>query len=141
MSLAAMSTTGKPSGPCLSASFTPPPPTGCSCGAPRLLDLLGEGARAARERLDVEDDVSILAVPSGLLLVPAALDDRLLDGLAIADRRLVRGGGDAKAIRQALGGDPQLHLALSPQHDLMRLGVVHDADRRILLSSLLMARA
>ena len=53
------------------------------------LDLLGEGeARAARQRLDVEHDVAVLAVAARLLLVAAALQDPLLDGLAIADRRL-----------------------------------------------------
>src|SRR4029077_3439235 len=50
------------------------------------LDFLGEGeAGAARQRLDVEYDIAVLAVTAGLLPVAAALHDALLDGLAIAD--------------------------------------------------------
>ena len=52
--------------------------------------LLEREARAARHRFDVEHDVAVLAVPAGLLLVPAALDDALADGLAVADARLRR---------------------------------------------------
>src|SRR4029077_15390378 len=65
------------------------------------LDLLTEGeARAARQRLYVEHDVAVLTVPARLLLVTAALHDALLDGLAVTDRGLVRGGGDAEAVGQ-----------------------------------------
>ena len=57
----------------------------------------------------------------------------LLDGLAIADRRLVRHDGNAEAVGQPFGGDPQVHFALPPQHDLMRFGIVHHRDRGVLL--------
>src|SRR5262249_50673638 len=98
------------------------------------LDLLAEAeARAARQRFDVEHDVAVLAVTARLLLVAAALHDALLDGLAVADRGFVRHGGDAGAIGQPLGGHAQLHLTLPPYHHFMRLGVVDDADGRVLL--------
>ena len=42
---------------------------------------------AARQRLDLEHHVAELAVAAGLLLVAAALLDRLLDRLPVADAR------------------------------------------------------
>src|SRR5437588_250661 len=68
--------------------------------------LLGElEAIAARQRLDVEHDIAELAVSARLLLVAAALDDRLADGLLIADRGWMRGDLDAEAIVQPLARD------------------------------------
>ena len=93
-------------------------------------------ARAARHRLDVEHDVAVLAVAAGLLLVPAALDDALADGFAVADARLAALDGDAVTVAETLGGDAQVHLALAPQHHLMRLRIVHDGDRRVFLGKL-----
>src|SRR6476661_1027193 len=84
-------------------------------GHDAALDLLAEAeARSARQRLDVENDVTVLAVAARLLLVATALHDALLDGLAITHRRLVRDGGNAETIGQPLGGDAQLHLTLAP---------------------------
>ena len=57
----------------------------------------------------------------------------LLDGLAIADRRLAGRDRDAEAVGEPLGRDPQVHLALPPQHHLVRFGIVHHRDRGILL--------
>ena len=100
-------------------------------------DLFLEGeARAARHRLDVEHDIAVLAVAARLLLVPAALDDAFADGLAVADARLTPLDGDAVAVAQPFGGDAQMHLALTPQHHLVRLRIVHDGDRGILLGEL-----
>ena len=99
--------------------------------------LLGElEALAARQRLDVEHDVAELAVAAGLLLVAAALDDRLADGLRVADRGRMRFDLDAEAIAQPLARHAQMHLALAPQHGVVGLGVHHDAERRILLVQL-----
>src|SRR6185369_659994 len=68
------------------------------------LDLVLEGeARAARQRLDVEHDVAVLAVAAGLLLVAAALLDRLADRLAVADARRMLFDGDAETIGKPLG--------------------------------------
>ena len=75
-------------------------------------------------------------MPARLFLVATTLHDRLLDGLAIADRGLVRARGDAEAVRQPLGSDAQLHLALPPKHHLMRLGIVDHAYRGVLLQQL-----
>ena len=44
--------------------------------------------------------------------------------------------GDAEAVGQPLGRDPQVHLALPPEHDLVRLRVVHHRDRGIFLEQL-----
>ncbi len=96
--------------------------------------LLGElEALAARQRLDVEHDIAELPVAAGLLLVAAALDDRLADGLLVADRGWMRGDLDAEAVAQPLARHAQMHLALAPQHGVVGLGVHHDAERRILL--------
>ncbi len=98
------------------------------------LDLVNEfEALVARQRFDVEHHVAVLAVATRLFLVTAALDDALLDGFAIADGGLVRRDHHAVAVGEPLGGNPQVHFALPPSHDLVRLRVVHDADRGVLL--------
>jgi hypothetical protein len=52
------------------------------------VDLLFElEARSARQRLDLDDDVSELAVPARLFLVAAFLGNRPADRFAIADGR------------------------------------------------------
>src|SRR5207247_2378241 len=77
-------------------------------------DLLGERETgAARQRLDVEHHVAELAVAARLLLVPAALHDRLADGLAISDLRRAALDRDAETIGKTLGRDAQMHLALA----------------------------
>ena len=94
-------------------------------------------AGAARQRLDLEHDVAELAVAAGLLLVAAALRDRLADGLAIADRSAGRvDDRHREAIGEPLGGDAQMHLALAPDHHLVGFGIVHDGERRIFLGQL-----
>lgn len=91
--------------------------------------LLGEfEALAARQRPDLEHDVAELTVAAGLLLVAAALDDRLADGLLVADRRRMRRDLDAEAVAQPLIGHTQMHLALSPQYRVVGLGVLHDDE-------------
>ena len=44
--------------------------------------------------------------------------------------------GDAEAIGQPLGRDPQMHLALPPHHHFVGLGIVHDGERGIFLEQL-----
>ena len=90
-------------------------------------------AAAARQRLDLQHHVAELAVAAGLLLVPAALGDRFADGLLIADRRRLRFDVDAEAVAQPLQRDPQMHLALPPQHDVVGLRVVDHRQRGIFL--------
>ena len=90
-------------------------------------------AAAARHRLDLQHHVAELAVAAGLLLVPAALGDRFADGLLISDRRRLRFDVDAEAIAQALQRDPQMHLALPPQHDVVGLRVLDHRQRGIFL--------
>ena len=93
-------------------------------------------AGAARQRLDLQHRVAELAVAAGLLLVPAAHGDRFADGFAIADRRRPRRDRNRIAVAEPLGRHAQMHLALAPDHHLVVLGVVHDAERRILLGQL-----
>src|SRR5262249_1465858 len=59
----------------------------------------------ARQRLDVEHHVAELTVSAGLLLVPAALLDRLSDGFAISDCRPAALDRDAKPLGPPLCGD------------------------------------
>ena len=60
--------------------------------------------------------------------MPAALHDAFADGLAIADRRLTAFKHDTVAIAQTLGRDTQMHFALAPEHDFVRLRIVHNDD-------------
>ena len=95
----ARSTTGKPSGPRLSASRTPVSTEGMywrGTTPPVILSSEGE-ALAARQRLDLDHHVAELAVAAGLLLVPAARRRGQLDRLAIADLRLGRLDADLEA--------------------------------------------
>src|SRR5215471_18191958 len=68
----------------------------------------------ARQRLDVEHDIAELTVPAGLLLVPAALLDRLFDGFSVSDGRPAALDRDAEALGQPLGRNTQMHFALAP---------------------------
>ena len=68
--------------------------------------LLKGKSGSARQRLDVEHNVAVLAVTAGLFLVPAALGNRFADGFTVADARRAPLDGDAVAIAQAFGGDP-----------------------------------
>src|SRR5262249_57615076 len=87
--------------------------------------LVERETRAARKRLDVEHHVAELAVAARLFLVPAAhRADRLADGLAVADARRVPLDRDAVAVGEPLGGDAQVHLALAPDDDPVRLRIV-----------------
>ncbi len=93
-------------------------------------------ARVARQRLDLQHHVAELAVAAGLLLVPAALRDRLADGLAVADGRRPGRHRHLIAVRQPLGGDAQVHLALAPDHHLVAFRIVHDGERGVLVGEL-----
>ena len=65
-------------------------------------DLFDEvEARAACQGLDLQHHVAELAMPSGLLLVAAALGDRFADRFPIADRWRLRSDVDAEAILEA----------------------------------------
>ena len=88
---------------------------------------------AARHRLDFQHDVAELAVAAGLLLVAAALGDRLADGLLVTDRGRMRFDVDAEAVAQPLQRDAQMHLALPPQHDVVGPRIVDHGQRRIFL--------
>ena len=90
-------------------------------------------AAAARHRLDLQHHIAELAVTAGLFLVPAALGDRFADRLLISDRRRLRFDVDAEALAQALQRDPQMHLALSPQHDVVGLRVLDHRQRGVFL--------
>src|SRR4029077_10410995 len=90
-------------------------------------------ALATRQRLDLQHNVAELAVAAGLLLVPAALADLLANGLLIADRRRMRFDVDAETVAQALQRDPQMHLALPPQYDVVGALVLDHGQRRIFL--------
>ncbi len=95
---------------------------------------------AARLRLDVQHHVAELSVSARLLLVPAADrrpgPDRLLVG-NVAPLPLDR---DAILALQPFECDPQMHLALARQHDLMGVGVMVELQRRVLLDQLVQRR-
>src|SRR5204863_8359401 len=91
---------------------------------------------APRQWLDVEHNVAELPMAAGLLLVPSPLDHRFLDGLAIADSWLAGRDGDAEAVGEPLGRNPQMHFPLPPRNHFLRLRVVHDTHRGILLDQL-----
>ena len=93
-------------------------------------------AGAARQRLDLKHGVAELAVAAGLLLMPAALRDRLADGLAVADRRRPRRHRHRETIGEMLGRNAQMHFALAPDHHLVAFGIVHDGQRGILFRQL-----
>src|SRR3974377_761349 len=86
--------------------------------------FLERKSRAARQRLDLEHDVAVLAVSAGLFLVPAALGNRFADRFAITDALRAAFDGHAVAVAQPLGGDPQMHLALAPQHAFVGFALV-----------------
>ena len=65
--------------------------------------------------------------------MPAALHDALTDCFAVADARLAPLDADAVPVAETLGDDAQMHLALAPQDDFVRLRIVHDGNRRIFL--------
>ncbi len=90
-------------------------------------------AAAARQRLDVEHHVAELAVPARLLLVPAAHLDALLDRLLVG--QLPRLGFRLHAVLalQPLERHAQVHLALAPQHHLVRVLGVLEPERGVLL--------
>src|ERR1700730_4073275 len=98
-------------------------------------------AGIAWQRFNIEDDIAELAVPAGLLLVPAALLDRLSDRFPVADSRPAPFDRDAEALGQPLGRDPQMHLALAPHHHLVSLGIVDHRERGVLLDQLVESKA
>ena len=71
-----------------------------------------------------------------LLVAPALMRDALADRLLVADRRLAFLQRDAEAAGQPFADDAQMHFALPPQDDFVRVGVVHDRDRGILFHEL-----
>ena len=113
MRFTATSTTGKPSGPACRYSFTPAStePMNCFGTAPPTIELVNANPAPGGLRPDLQHHVAILAVTAGLLLVAAALGDRLADGLTVADGWLVACDLDLGAVLQPLQGDAQVHLA------------------------------
>src|SRR5690606_29030390 len=76
-------------------------------------------ARPARQRLDLDLDVCELAVTAGLPLVAGVLLRASLDGLAIGNARRRRLDGDVVAPGELVDGDLEVHLALTPEQQLM----------------------
>ena len=73
---------------------------------------------------------------AGLLLVTAALHDRLADRFAVADAWRALGNRDAEAIAEPLGGNAQMHFALSPHDNFVGLGIVLHDQRGIFIDQL-----
>src|SRR5262245_4725648 len=93
-------------------------------------------AFAPGPRGNLDHDVAELAVSARLLLVTAAHLHALADRLLIGDVTRLRAGIDAEFPGKALECDPEMHLALAPQHHFVGFLVVIEAQRGILLHQL-----
>src|SRR5207342_2941085 len=71
------------------------------------------------QRLDLEHHVAELTVTAGLLLMAAALCDRLANGLAISHRRRTRRDRHHEPLGKAFRRHAQMHLALPPDDHLV----------------------
>src|SRR5262245_4332153 len=97
-------------------------------------DRLGKlEARTARQGLDVEHHIAELTVPARLLLVSTANLDALADGFLVG--HLARLGYSVHPIfaLEAFERHAQVHLALAPQHHLVRVLGMLEPNRGILL--------
>ena len=88
---------------------------------------------AAGQRLDVEMDITELAVAARLLLVAAMLGGRLADGLFVRHLRQPRLDLEIVSVAQPCQGDLKVDLALPPQQHLIGVGVLLEGERRVLL--------
>ena len=90
------------------------------------------------ERLDRELDLRELAGTTGLLLVRVVVTlDGLLDRLAVRDLRLADVRLDAELALHAVDQDVEVQLAHALDDGLTGVGVLLDAERRVLLGELL----
>ena len=78
---------------------------------------------AARQRLELDLAVAELAVPAGLLLVPAVRFGRRGDRLAVGDARQLEVDLDAEAALQLGDRDLDVRLALAGEQQLLGLRV------------------
>jgi len=85
--------------------------------------------------------VAELAAAAGLLLIAALLAHGGADLLAVGHARRAQLGVDAEAALEFGAQDIDLDIARAGDDGLVRLGVVDDAERRILLVELVEARA
>ena len=98
--------------------------------ADHLVDELESGALRQRLHLDVADRV--LAVSAGLLDVAAMAFGFAAERFSQRDPQSDGVHGDAVPVGQRLEHHAGMGLAHAPQHDLMRLRVLLDAQRRVL---------
>src|SRR6187431_520069 len=99
-----------------------------------LVDLV----RAQVHRLDRELDLRELTRSTGLLLVRVVVTlDGLLDRLAVRDLGLADVRLDAEFALHAVDEDVEVKLAHALDHGLTGVGVLLDAERRVLLRELL----
>src|SRR5262249_44909701 len=97
-------------------------------------DLVDElEAAAPRERLDLDPAVSELPAPPRLLLVTALDLGPAADGLLIRDARGKEDHLGVELPLHALEGHLDVKLADARDEELLRLGVVVVAERRVLL--------
>ena len=90
-------------------------------------------ARAARQRLEIGDDVTPLPLAAGLADVPALGLDRLGDGLAIGDLWTPDVGSHFELPPHPVDDDLEVQLTHARDQRLRRLGIGVNAESRILL--------
>src|SRR5690606_14045219 len=89
-------------------------------------------SRAARQRLDAQEDLAELARAAGLLLVAMVPLGAARHRLAIRDLRRTGLELEPELVLDALENEPQVQLSHAAQHGLVRLRVVLDDEARIL---------
>ena len=95
-------------------------------------DFVKDKSLRAPARLDVDDDVAELTMPTRLLLMPTADRCRLANGLTIRNGRLLRFDGHAEARRKLFQRDAYMHFALAEQLHLAGGLILHETQRRVL---------
>src|SRR5215472_17432255 len=96
---------------------------------------IGE-TRAARQRFHLERDVGELAMAPTLTLEAGMLLSAAPDRLLVVHRSAASIDRQVVAIAQAVDGDLQMNVALAPQHHFLRVGVLLELERGILLDQL-----
>ena len=100
-------------------------------------DGVGEGEpAAARQGLDIQHHVAELAMAAGLPLEPPSLGRRLSDRFLVGNARPIGGNPEAVFVLQLVDRDPEMHLALAPEDELMGIGVLLIGNRGILVANL-----
>src|SRR5581483_7373898 len=85
-------------------------------------------------RPDLDMYIGELAVTAGLPLESRMLLGLPADGLAIADRGTAMLDRQVEAVLQPVERDVEVHLALSIEQQLVRIGIVAEGQRRIVLA-------